>query len=133
MPRVFFVIAAFAVLAATQSSFASDSMDEAVGLASEPIPVVKRHYSLTDTEVSTIARALHDLPASTLIEVLGAPDLVTLADEGVQFRYDFGRPLMVSVQNGRITSVVTVVSINREEQERQTGVRDDDFVGLVGP
>ena len=63
-------------------------------------------------------------------------------------RNEFGPPILSKIpylnrlfknvaygREGRsiLIMVTPRVIINREEQERQTGVREDDFVGLVGP
>lgn len=133
MSRACLVLVSIAALVATQASLASDNAEDTVGLASEPLPVINKNRGLTDAQMSTLAAALRDLTPSAVIEVLGAPELVELVDGDVHFQYYFGRPLRVAIQNGRVTGISTVVIINREEQERQTGVRDDDFVGLVGP
>ena len=116
------------------TSFASDSAEESVGLASEPLPAVTRNRCLTDSEVSAFGQLLRGQTVSDVFNLLGQPDELNFAGgPDVQLQFGFGRPLVVSIRNGRVCGVGHRVIINAEEQERQTGVRDDDFVGLVGP
>ena len=80
------------------------------------------------------------------------PDGGTVVMGGLKYmtegRNEFGPPVLSKIpylnrlfknvaygREGRsiLIMVTPRVIINREEQERQTGVREDDFVGLVGP
>jgi type II secretory pathway component GspD/PulD (secretin) len=84
--------------------------------------------------------------------VVVVPDGGTVVMGGLKYmtegRNEFGPPVLGKIpylnrlfrnvaygREGRsiLIMVTPRVIINREEQERQTGVRDDDFVGLVGP
>lgn len=84
--------------------------------------------------------------------VVVVPDGGTVVMGGLKYmtegRNEFGPPVLSKIpylnrlfknvaygREGRsiLIMVTPRVIINREEQERQTGVREDDFVGLVGP
>jgi hypothetical protein len=123
-----------AVLILANASFASDCAVESVGLASEPLPAPTRNRFLTASEVAAFTQVLRNETVSDVLQTLGQPDEVVFATTGdIQLSYQFGRPLVVTIRDGRVSTVGHRVIINAEEQERQTGVRDDDFVGLVGP
>jgi type II secretory pathway component GspD/PulD (secretin) len=84
--------------------------------------------------------------------VVVVPDGGTVVMGGLKYmtegRNEFGPPVLGKIpylnrlfrnvaygREGRsiLIMVTPRVIINREEQERQTGVREDDFVGMVGP
>jgi hypothetical protein len=104
------------------------------GSATDPLPTVARNWRLTDVQVTAFDRGLRGETEAAVASRFGSPDEVEHADgRCVRWCYQFGgRPLTVTFQNGRATGARACV-INREEQERQTGVREDDFVGQGEP
>ncbi|HKB06159.1 MAG TPA: hypothetical protein VKD90_28445 [Gemmataceae bacterium] len=109
------------------ATLGDDGAEDVGGLASEMIPPLSRNRDLNDTEVSLLDRALRGQTECEVTLLLGQPDEVDrLSRPDVHLRYRFGRELLsVAIRNGRVSSV--------DYGERQTGVRDDDLVGVIGP
>jgi hypothetical protein len=85
-----------------------------------------RRFTLNDREASALERRLMEKSEEAVIRLLGRPERGRGPDGHLRLNYRFGREwLTVSVRDGRV--------IATGYGERQTGVREDDFVGLVGP
>jgi hypothetical protein len=90
--------------------------------------LVRGDRDLTNAEFTILKGRLIGTTANAVIVLMGKPDSIGCGPDGrLRWCYCFGKAGTVSFhfENG------TVRSIGRDE--RQTGVRDDDFVGLVGP
>src|SRR3954467_13247312 len=123
-------IATFAIaLCGASTAFADSGSGDDGGLATDLLPAASRTCCLTDAQVSAFGRGLRGETECGVAALLGRPEAIhPAAGNDVQWHYRFGREsLVVSIRSGRVCGV-SQVAINREEQERQTGVRDDDFV-----
>src|SRR5437763_12764380 len=129
-----FIATVAIALCTVPEAFADSGSGDEGGLAAQPIPNVARASSLTNAQVAAFDRGLRGESLAGVAGILGTPDAVHRGiDNDVQWQYRFGRrSLVVSSRNGRVCGASQVI-VNREEEERQTGVREDDFVGLVGP
>ena len=121
-------------LCGAPTAFADSGSGDEGGLATDPLPAASRTCSLTDAQVSAFGRGLRGETECGVAALLGRPDTMhPAAGNDEQWHYRFGwQSLVVSIRSGRVCGVSQIV-INREEQERQTGVREDDFVGVIGP
>jgi hypothetical protein len=124
-----YVFAASAMILLSASSLASgdDGSIDANGLAADPCPVVSRGRDLTDAEASVICKHLKDGSECDVLRLLGSPDSINRdICNHIRWKYQLGPGwLGVSFDNGRVVLV--------NHNERQTGVREDDFVGVIGP
>lgn len=92
---------------------------------------VTRDRDLTPAEYDGLERRLIRGPAAALVKVLGRPDSTARVAGLARWFYTLDRGnnrgwLVVSVKDRRV--------VGMSHNERQTGVREDDFVGIgVGP
>jgi hypothetical protein len=86
----------------------------------------RRERALTDREVADLTRFLIGKSEAAAVARLGRPARTRSAGDSARLIYRFGRSrLTIYVRSGRV--------VDAGGDERQTGVREDDFVGLVGP
>ena len=85
-----------------------------------------RRFRLSEREVAGLERLLIGTSEDAVIRLLGRPVRDRGPDGHPRLNYRFGRTLLsVYVRDGRV--------VRMEYGERQTGVREDDMVGLIGP
>jgi hypothetical protein len=105
---------------------ARDCGDEmSVGNAHATKWLSSRGRELTEQDVNDLRKQLKDMTEPVAIEILGAPDSVSRwegNEASLIYQFGAGR-LVIRISNGRICGVSV-------SDERQTGVRDDDFVGV---
>jgi hypothetical protein len=92
---------------------------------SRPIdPVANRSRNLTHSEANSLIRHLKGKTSAAVVSQMGVPDAL---GPSRSYRYRFGTAdLVLHIRDGRVESASS-------RDERQTGVQDDDFVGLTSP
>lgn len=116
--------ASIAIAAESEATSASDEQSKWHSL---------RLRELTAEQVSELRALLQGKREADVVALLGFPNATSNTSSEFRLEYEFGRDrICIAIRAGQVLGVVNGVVINSEEQERQTGVRDDDFVG-VGP
>jgi hypothetical protein len=88
--------------------------------------VERRQRELSDREFADLARALTGKSEAAVVARLGRPDRSCSMGNSGRLIYKFGRSwLVLYIRSGRVFDV--------GGNERQTGVREDDFAGIGGP
>jgi hypothetical protein len=119
-----------ALLFASNVAIASDG-DETVANDQQSNWHPLRSRELTAEELRELRSLLQGKSEADVVALLGFPNATSNTASEFRLEYAFGTErICITIRAGQVLS--SGVVINAEEQERQTGVRDDDFVG-VGP
>jgi hypothetical protein len=132
LKRSVLAVSVMYALGTSSPAFGDGGSVESSSLATDPCPVVSGIRDSTNAELVSIRKHLQDGNDNDVFQVVGHPDSIDHVFGGhFQWTYQLRRSrLIINLENGRVTGDIR---INVEEQERQTGVREDDFVGVIGP
>jgi hypothetical protein len=124
-----FSLALASVVVLCASARGDDRPSQLRGPEPNPRLALVRQHGLTDPNVQQYARQLKGSMRGEIIGVLGHPcEVQRQGAKQEQWSYRFGSGhLSIQIRDCRVVQVTWEPC-----DERQTGVREDDFVGLIG-